>query len=941
MSEQADPSPTSRLEQMKRLARHKWRAFLVLMLVALLLGAVLSYLARVVFVQDDVSRRPRVAVVVPKDSLIGQSIVRGLTVFVAEHNQQQLRQRGTPIELVEFDETAEAAQHIAQDARIVGVVGYTQPGLLEQAARQLQARKLPIVTIQSLDKPLEGVTSMSINGAEQGRFVGNYARNIAQQRLMYVIRQSGHEFDAMVESFTSLYARFETPVRESWIVEPGGPADAQDQTIDKAAQAIGKLGVGSVFVAADPLVAARIIHRLRASGNAVDFFGPAQLATQAFSSAAARLGGREASLQTHGIVAATPVLFDTANQRAQTFQTAFQRQYGSMPDWVATVANDAMRLVLVSGNGHGKDTTTPVQGVTGALSVAQGQLELPIQMGLYNGDRLISAPVQLLPIAKGVGFDYIDALKQGRVLYVNDRFMYKTNVVYVGTAVHGISEVNPTTETAMIDMSVWFRYRGSFSPQDLLITNAAEPFTLDKPEETIESSDIQYRRYRFKKKFQLNFTRADRPFNQQVAGITFRHRHLNRNNLTYVVDVLGMPTGAEFVAELHKHNLIMSTTGLRIVDAWMSQEQVQERGDGAPQYVGMTGEKALFSTITMGLLLKSNGVSAHDIIPSESFIYVGIFGVVGVMFAVLMDSRRWGRYWSEQSWVMRVIFVPLLLAALGNLVLDQVFLHAGSKVAGLLMLVYDSVWWLMGAYLADMAVRRFVWTALEERARRQIPNIMKFLVSFLFLALAAGGITAFVLNQPLTSLLATSGVFAMVIGFAVQANIANIFSGILLNVERPFKVGDMIRVNNMLGTVEDISWRTTRIKANDGQMISLANSKISEALTENLSNAPTGLVGETLLYMRPEIDRGVAVAIIKEAIDGIDAVLFNQPGKSTAPKIVLRGLESLNGQWVATYSVKYRVATESKKSEVRDKLWTRFGQLCKAREIASVASSAV
>ena len=633
--------------------------------------------------------------------------------------------------------------------------------------------------------------------------------------------------------------------------------------------------------------------------------------------------------------------FDTANQRAQTFQTAFQRQYGSMPDWVATVANDAMRLVLVSGNGHGKDTKTPMQGVTGALSVAQGQLELPIQMGLYNGDRLISAPVQLLPIAKGVGFDYIDALKQGRVLYVNDRFMYKTNVVYVGTAVHGISEVNPTTETAMIDMSVWFRYRGSFSPQDLLITNAAEPFTLDKPEETIESSDIQYRRYRFKKKFQLNFTRADRPFNQQVAGITFRHRHLNRNNLTYVVDVLGMPAGAEFVAELHKRNLIMSTTGLRIVDAWMSQEQVQERGDGAPQYVGMTGEKALFSTITMGLLLKSDGVSAHDIIPSESFIYVGIFGVVGVMFAVLMDSRRWGRYWSEQSWVMRVIFVPLLLAALGNLVLDQVFLHAGSKVAGLLMLVYDSVWWLMGAYLADMAVRRFVWTALEERAQRQIPNIMKFLVSFLFLALAAGGITAFVLNQPLTSLLATSGVFAMVIGFAVQANIANIFSGILLNVERPFKVGDMIRVNNMLGTVEDISWRTTRIKANDGQMISLANSKISEALTENLSNAPTGLVGETLLYVRPEIDRGVAVAIIKEAIDGIEAVLFNQPGKSTAPKIVLRGLESLNGQWVATYSVKYRVATESKKSEVRDKLWTRFGQLCKAREIASVASSAV
>jgi small-conductance mechanosensitive channel len=516
--------------------------------------------------------------------------------------------------------------------------------------------------------------------------------------------------------------------------------------------------------------------------------------------------------------------------------------------------------------------------------------------------------------------------------------MYKTNVVYVGTTVHEVSEINPTTETAMIDMSVWFRYRGSFSPQDLLITNATEPFALDKPEETIESQDVQYRRYRFKKKFKLNFTRADRTFNQQVAGITFRHRQLNRNNLTYVVDVLGMPTGSELANELHKRNVITGTAGLEIANAWISQELVQERGEGAPQYVGMTGEKALFSTITMGMVIKNDGLSARDILPSEYFIYLGIFGLIGVVVGVMMDARHWGRYWAVQSWLMRVIFSPLLLAALGNLVLDEVFLHAGPKTAGLLVLVYESAWWLMASLLTDMAVRRFIWTKLEERAQRQIPNIMKFLVSFILLALAVAGITAFVFNQPLTSLLATSGVFAMVIGFAVQANIANIFSGILLNVERPFKVGDMIRVNNVLGTVADISWRTTRIKANDGYMISLANSKISEALTENLSNAPTGLVGETLLYVRPDVERSVVAGMIKEAIDGIDAILYKETGKPTSPKIALRGLECLQGGvWVTTYSVKYRVATESKKAEARDKLWTRFSQMCKVRGIPSVA----
>jgi len=934
MSENIDAARPVWLERVKRLARHKWRAFVVMVLAALLLGAVLSYATRVLFVQDEASRRSRIAVVVPKDSLDGQSIARGVSVFVTEYNHRPPHQRTTPgsLEVIEFDETDEAAQRIAQDPRIVGVVGYTRRAPLEEAARRMRERKLPIVTLQSLDQPIDGVVSMRIDGAEQGRFVGNYARNIAQQRLMYVIQQSGGEFDAMVESFTSLYKRFETPVRETWTFDPlqGG-----EQTLAQAAQSIGRLGVGAVFVAADPEIAARIVHRLRASGSALDFFGPAQLATRAFTEASAKLAGKDGvSMQTHGIVAATPVLFDTANEQAQMFQLAFQQQHGGVaPDWVATVAHDATRLAIEPNR-----SGPAVQGITGAWSAASGVRELPIQMGLYNGERMISAPVQLLPIAKGVGFDYVEALKQGRVLYVNDRFMYKTNVVYVGTTVHQISEINPTSETAMIDLSVWFRYRGSFSPQDLLVTNAAEPFVFDKPEEVIESPDIQYRRYRVKKKFRLNFTPANRTFSQQVAGIAFRHRQLNRNNLTYVVDVLGMPSGNDLVAELHKRNVVAGASGLQVSHAWMSQELVQERGEGAPQYVGMTGEKALFSTITLGLALKNDGVSARDILPPELFVYLGIFGLVGLIMAALMDSRRWGRYWAEQTWVMRLIFMPLLLASLGNLVLDQAFVHAGRKTAGMLVLGYESAWWLMGAYLADMAVRRFIWTRLEARAQRAIPNIMKFLVSFLLLSLAVAGITAFVLNQTLTSLLATSGVFAMVIGFAVQANIANIFSGLLLNVERPFKVGDLIRVNNVLGTVEDISWRTTRIKANDGQMISLANARISEALTENLSNAPAGLVGETILYVRPDVERSVLTGLIKEAIGGIDAILFKEPGQSPAPKIAMRGLESLNGQWVAAYSVKYRVATESKKSEARDKLWTRFDQLCKDRAIASVAS---
>lgn len=101
-------------------------------------------------------------------------------------------------------------------------------------------------------------------------------------------------------------------------------------------------------------------------------------------------------------------------------------------------------------------------------------------------------------------------------------------------------------------------------------------------------------------------------------------------------------------------------------------------------------------------------------------------------------------------------------------------------------MIYESLWWIVAARLADMAVRRFIWVPLEIRTQRKVPDVMKFFVTLLLFVLAIAGITAFVFNQTLTSLLATSGVLAMVIGLAIQSNIANVFSGIILKDDPMF-----------------------------------------------------------------------------------------------------------------------------------------------------------
>lgn len=909
----------------------KWHVFGYILLAIVVIGTVLSFLARMTLLRDDASTRPQLAVVGPKGSSSVNALKQGAELYVNAFNRKG-GYKGRPLEILVVDETPQTAEKISANKRVIAVVGHLNPQLLKSAAPLYAGKKLPVVTPLFLDETIPGVTSLNLDPKDQAQFTANYARNIQLRRIMYVVRETGPEFDFFAEPFIEVYKRFKTPVKQTWVISSGPETTTRLKTV---LADIKKIDIGSLYIVASPELAARIVKGVRENGNSLDIFGPAPLASGEFIQTLATLSGKDAAIQSHGIIAATPVLFDTANEEAQQFQTRYQQKFSVSPDWMATCAYDAVKVALSA-----KPGVDEVKGITGTLTFSEGRAQLPILMGLYNGDRLISAPVQLLPIAKGASFNYIEALRNGRVLYVNNRFMFKTNVVYVGIILNEVSDFDLQKDVATLDMSIWFRYRGKFNPQDLKIPNAVEPVKFGTPEESKESDEVQYRRYRIKQKFKLNFTDARRAYNQHVAGITFRHRLLNRNNLTYVVDVLGMPTGSALIDDLYKRKVVKAGTGWAVDNAWMSQDIVRERGDGAPQYVDMTGEQPLFSKISLGILLKPASATARDFIAGEYFIYIAIFGLLGAIVAVVLDSRKWARSWGIQSWLLRVIFWPLLLLSAGNMTLDWAFSDLAPSATLIFVSLYESLWFILAAWLVDKAIRRFVWGTLEARTQRKVPNVMKFFVSLLLFALAFAGITAFVFNKTLTSLLATSGVLAMVVGLAIQSNIANVFSGIILNIERPFKVGDYIKINNLLGQVKDITWRTTRIESNDGQTLIMANSKVSEAFMENYSLVPHGIKAETLIYTSPEADPAQVQAIIEEAVAQNSAILSkDDPDPAFGPRVRFKGIVNIHGHWVAEFSVGYRVKILPKKSQAKEELWSFVRQKFIEQGIALVPAT--
>jgi potassium efflux system protein len=526
-----------------------------------------------------------------------------------------------------------------------------------------------------------------------------------------------------------------------------------------------------------------------------------------------------------------------------------------------------------------------------------------------------TALTQLQPIKSEGARNYIDELKRGRMLYVNDRFMYKTNVVYTGLQVNKIENLDVEKNQYDLDFSIWFRYRGEFEPQDLVFVNAVEPVKLEKPADERRVEDMIYRLYRVKAKFRYNFTDTRRPYGQHVVGVGFSHRLLNKNNLQYVVDVLGLALekGETVKDKLDRSQALNPSTGWIVERAWMSQDIVAKGTMGDPAYVGFAATDPDFSEIDLGMVIKRGEFNARDFVPTEVFIYIGIFALIGTMFAIGMDRRERGRFWSAQSWFLRLISWPLLLLAGGNLAIDLAFQNLPDHYIRIVILVYDTLWWLVPARLVGLAAERFLWVPLEDHTERNIPNVIRVFASVTIYSLAICGVIAFVFDQTLTSILASTGLLAMIIGLAVQANISNIFSGIVINMERPFNVGDWVQIGDLEeGRVVDITWRTVRVKVRNGYVISIPNAKVSEAQVHNFNS-----FNAVRLELPVVLD---AKYPLMETADIMEQGLGAAPNILDSPEreVRFKGVERHPGAWVSVYEIQFWLENYSRREEIAE-----------------------
>ena len=257
-------------------------------------------------------------------------------------------------------------------------------------------------------------------------------------------------------------------------------------------------------------------------------------------------------------------------------------------------------------------------------------------------------------------------------------------------------------------------------------------------------------------------------------------------------------------------------------------------------------------------------------------------------------------------------------------VLDQLGERAVSRdAADTLRILLGGASYFSAAWLAG----RLIGLALERIGTRQrrIPKLLQELISVgLFLAATIATIML-VLGQSMSGALASSGLIVAVVGFTLRNVIGDVFAGIALGLEAPYRIGDWVEVEGIVkGRVIEIGWRTTRLVTRDQTYMILPNSQLARQRIINYSAPRPHYRAKVELTLDHAIPVAEAKRLLTDAARGSELIR-----RDPAPDCRVVSYDAAG----ITYSVRYWVPSFAEEVDCRDSILERIDAAMRARDL--------
>lgn len=214
--------------------------------------------------------------------------------------------------------------------------------------------------------------------------------------------------------------------------------------------------------------------------------------------------------------------------------------------------------------------------------------------------------------------------------------------------------------------------------------------------------------------------------------------------------------------------------------------------------------------------------------------------------------------------------------------------------------------WLLGSYSCQQLLNVFFWQKwISKSMGGEVPTLLINLSNVCIFAISVAGILGHVFEMSLTGFWTTSSVFGLIIGFALRNMILDLFTGLAVNIDRPYQIGDWIEVQqrtadmNVLGKVVEINWRSTRILTEENRLVVIPNSLLTTFVVVNLSSS--GL--ETRFETSFTLDFSVPPGRAKRIIEAAARSLIYEEGfcRDKEPHVLLRETDTIGVHYLLRF----------------------------------------
>lgn len=151
----------------------------------------------------------------------------------------------------------------------------------------------------------------------------------------------------------------------------------------------------------------------------------------------------------------------------------------------------------------------------------------------------------------------------------------------------------------------------------------------------------------------------------------------------------------------------------------------------------------------------------------------------------------------------------------------------------------------------------------------------------------------------LDSLVATLGLTSIAVGFAFKDIFENFFAGFVILLSRPFKIGDVVRAQGVVGKIEEIGVRSISLRKFDGELVLIPSVKVFGDVVTVVTDRPVRRF-EFVVRLDPHADLSAAAAGLKEAVEGVSGVEQDQPVVVVGTRFAENAVEATVYYWIDT-----------------------------------------